>query len=585
MKFRSRPLRFISFLYIFTLSFISCDVFESDTIQPENQVELTTTTLYTIPGKALILDIKSLIKESYVNASVTINKVPTRGSFIRVEPLLYKYIPDAYFTEGQDQFELAIMSNDKLIKTELITIQSRTSVQDLPCGFYAIEDYVLVKPSEAVAVNILDNDRICNVNASDLQISIQTQPKSGQAEVLDNTVINYTPAPGFAGRDEVIYKVSLPDNTVLGYGLLALSDRTREDDPVISPGMISLDGWLMKEYNLPVSNNSYGKPLIFIDENTGFLGTELGLFKTSDGGEHWNLIYPFEGSNAYVNSINFSNIYNGYVSFNSGNPIWSGKLIYTNDGGNSWSKINFGFDQSDFAYTNSVYFHSETTGFAGGNTCEGYWDLDYDGKILKTEDGGTSWKEVLSLRYHDVGKIEFANEQVGYAFVYEWDPLADGGYKTSKLFITNDGGDSWQLLLSESDNYFNSYTLHPDNSLYVASEPIYGGFARISSIRKFPQLNDESSFTQVAHFPFAITSLKFSPSGNLGIAAGIEGKSHDVTSHKLGMSISFDKGATWLEVNPLKRFTGFINTGVVTVLSDRMVYFCVDNKLIKFWKP
>jgi hypothetical protein len=139
--------------------------------------------------------------------------------------------------------------------------------------------------------------------------------------------------------------------------------------------------------------------------------------------------------------------------------------------------------------------------------------------------------------------------------------------------------------LSESDNYFNSYTLHPDNSLYVASEPIYGGFARISSIRKFTQLNDESSLTQVAHFPFAITSIKFSPSGNIGFAVGIQGNKGYASSHKLAMRMSFDKGATWLEVNPLKRFTGFINTGVVTVLSDRMVYFCVDNKLIKFWKP
>ncbi len=74
-------------------------------------------------------------------------------------------------------------------------------------------------------------------------------------------------------------------------------------------------------------------------------------------------------------------------------------------------------------YCNSVFFQTETLGFI---TCS-------DGTILKTNDGGKSWRQVESRNTHTLNGIAFINEQIGYAV---------GGI----MLRTSDGGETWDSI-------------------------------------------------------------------------------------------------------------------------------------------
>jgi hypothetical protein len=562
---------------ILLLGSASCDVFESDTIQPEKQVEFRITTFYTIQGSSIVIDLQSIVRESFVDASLSINQPPLQGSLIQLDPYLLKYTPSPEFSDGEDHFKLGVIKDGKLIKSQVITILSKQSVNDLPCTYYAINDHVVFESGANVSVNVVSNDRVCGISQSDLKIAIHMQPKNGLAEVVDNSIIHYEPGFGFNGKDELVYKVSLPDDTILGFGILSLSDRQSEVDPVVSP-----EGWIMEVTELPFEESPFTTALWFSDENTGYAGMVDGVYKTIDGGAHWEKIFKDSDYRHGGFTINFSDPLNGCVSYFVDDPYSFGYyVIRTTDGGQTWKKINI----EDLVIKTAPNFISSFTGFTSGTTSGGYWDNDYQGKILRTTDGGSSWKEVLNLHNHTIGIPFIAYEQLlGYAEASELD--SDGeGFVSNKIYITNDGGETWDMLIRDAENYINSVVLHPDNSLYVASEPINSTSSRTSSIRKFTQLSDKSSLTQVAYFPYAITSLKFSPSGTVGITVGIKGLKHDASSHNLGINMSFDRGATWHEVIPQYQFLGFTNAGIVAVLSDHLVYFRVDNKLVKFWHP
>ncbi len=94
-------------------------------------------------------------------------------------------------------------------------------------------------------------------------------------------------------------------------------------------------------------------------------------------------------------------------------------LISTADGGATWKKIHFEYP------INSFFFTSITTGFVGVNTY--LQDSTEINKIYKTEDAGSTWKEVYASSgqgYHYWGSaIQFTDSFNGYALrgeVKDW---------------------------------------------------------------------------------------------------------------------------------------------------------------------
>ena len=96
----------------------------------------------------------------------------------------------------------------------------------------------------------------------------------------------------------------------------------------------------------------------------------------------------------------------------------SGRILKTNDGGNTWVIKNSGITDDLF----TMHFIDANNGFAAGDM----------GKIIKTTDGGESWTNITTPNTTIIGTIWFANTNKG------WAAQMDGN-----LLYTNDGGNNW----------------------------------------------------------------------------------------------------------------------------------------------
>lgn len=137
-----------------------------------------------------------------------------------------------------------------------------------------------------------------------------------------------------------------------------------------------------------VADNCLAEDLFFLDNEMGWLSCSQGrLFKTTDGGEHWNLIEN-RPSDFEIKSIYWLNSERGWLAgYTCKNPVCSpmgGKaaLFETSDSGNTWVKSNF--ENTDPFYS-QVYFSDSKTG----------WLVSRD-TVYKSADGGINWRAAFS---------------------------------------------------------------------------------------------------------------------------------------------------------------------------------------------
>src|SRR4051794_26076732 len=116
-----------------------------------------------------------------------------------------------------------------------------------------------------------------------------------------------------------------------------------------------------------------------------------------------------------------------------------GTVLRTTDGGSHWSKLPVpNADRLDFRDIEA--FDANTAIIMSAGLAE-----QGAGRIFKTEDAGAHWKEVLTTDRKGVffDSMAFWDHHHGIVFS---DPV-DGHFV---LWITKDGGDSWQELHPES---------------------------------------------------------------------------------------------------------------------------------------
>lgn len=168
-----------------------------------------------------------------------------------------------------------------------------------------------------------------------------------------------------------------------------------------------------------VQSNIGGVPasLSFVDYNIGFCAAFNGIYKTTNGGNSWNLIYQ---DNANYSSIQF-------IDYNLGFAVGSEYpqklyLAKTTDGGLNWSKTLVASEEGD----SKIKMISASTGFIV---------TESSSKIYKTVDGGNNWFIVFddSVTNHPIWNISFSNQLNGFA-----------GYIGNKIITTSDGGNTWQ---------------------------------------------------------------------------------------------------------------------------------------------
>lgn len=200
-------------------------------------------------------------------------------------------------------------------------------------------------------------------------------------------------------------------------------------------------------------NNEPGelKSIIFISNNTGFsVGSGGILRKTTNSGTNW--ITQYLGSD-WLNSVSFINPNTGFISGSNGN------IYKTTDSGGSWVLINTGFNLSLY----SIAFPSDNTGYIASNN-----------QVIKTTNGGLNWvSNNITLSYSfQINKISFLDNNIGFAVGLSFPIYGRAG----EIFKTTNGGINWQHLSFSSTNPtyqrrgLNSIQFLNENTGYIMGE-------------------------------------------------------------------------------------------------------------------
>ncbi len=180
--------------------------------------------------------------------------------------------------------------------------------------------------------------------------------------------------------------------------------------------------------------------LHFFDENTGLVGGPFAtgggssemLAKTTDGGESWEVFSSFDFDD--FNDMEFLDEQTGWVA------SADGKILYTDDGGESWSSKSAGTED-----LLDIHFQNENT----------FWVAGEYGSLYSSDDAGETWELAVDLETFGLRPstdsfygVEFLNDDVGFAVGQTY----DGGDITFVL-KTTDGGENWTRLMNNDFEY------------------------------------------------------------------------------------------------------------------------------------
>ncbi len=204
------------------------------------------------------------------------------------------------------------------------------------------------------------------------------------------------------------------------------------------------DSWTRQH----VDNSAPYRSVAFREEDgpfgeVGWAGTVFNpgsvLWETRDGGEHWiDISHRISGDlpEGICGMWSVGNFAWGVGAFH-GDPT----IIKSSDGGMTWKGTAVGGVAGALI---DVYFQDENKGFAVGGTGD---NLDGVAVILKTLDGGETWEQAFTSTLTPGAnsewgwKISFPTDDVGYVSV---EYPGSSNQPTAKLLKTEDGGETWR---------------------------------------------------------------------------------------------------------------------------------------------
>jgi len=203
-------------------------------------------------------------------------------------------------------------------------------------------------------------------------------------------------------------------------------------------------------WNMQFLNESSNFRSVTFQDEPGPRGLQIGwagtvfspesvLWETRDGGEHWvDITHRINGvlPDGICGLVSINNSAWGVGAFH-GSPT----VIRTNDSGIHWTGVDVSAQAGALI---DVYFQDELVGFAVGGSGS---SLNGDAVVLRTEDGGVTWQRVFkSTRQNGIEgewgwKISFPTRLVGYVSVeYRSNPESND----AKILKTEDGGLTWR---------------------------------------------------------------------------------------------------------------------------------------------
>lgn len=512
--------------FLILVALTSCDTYrEKDVIIPK----IEPSEYYTTANGSVLIDLTPLAFGMSAIHGLTIVNQPTRGTIEPVDDLLFRYDPHPAFIEGTDNIIFAFSSPDGIHLNHTVTIHAVENVSLFPCGVVPVHDRANIIGSSIAVIHPLENDRVCRVETGTVTITIRSEPEHGEATIDGQSVV-YTPGADFTGYDEFIYALSKAGSDSLVYGLVSLANYATVT--VMEP-----PGYYIAQS-------------FFTNEETGFIFAGNGIHKTTDGGTHWNEIWerPWEEA-SYCHELFFLDDDRGYAAFGPNG------LVSTTDGWETWHTTEFE------GRVVSVFFTSKDVGFVALET--GYEQAP-SVSILKTTDGGTTWKEVIPsgpVADWGVVKILFADADTGYIRFPD------------RIRFTNDGGENWQTIRDEV--FVVDLCATPENDLFAVLYEDQGETAY--------KWSNGGPWTVAPKSIGHAYRVRFSPSGKVGFAV-MRGKGAPLEGapglEPLSVVRTIDGGLTW---SPLLSETPFFGRPLnLHAPSDDVLYIQFSDWMIKY---
>ncbi len=207
-----------------------------------------------------------------------------------------------------------------------------------------------------------------------------------------------------------------------------------------------------KWLTLNSNSTSTFKTVYFLNADTGYTAGFKSVFKTFNGGITWTE-KPISTSISLINALYFTNTNTGYA-VGSSNLQMNGAISKTTDGGDTWTIQTF----IGSYVINAICFPSANIGYAVGSP----------GKIYKTINGGGSWVPQTSGTTVSLNAVYFLNTNIGFAFG------ANG-----IILKTTNGGSTWIGQSSITSQEFTSICFVSADTGYIATAN--GGILRTTN--------------------------------------------------------------------------------------------------------
>ena len=217
-------------------------------------------------------------------------------------------------------------------------------------------------------------------------------------------------------------------------------------------------GTTWTDVSVPKADSIQFRDIEVFDANTAIVmgvASPAKFYKTTDGGQHWKLVYLNNHPNIFFDAMGFWDSQNG-IAFGD---AMDGHLVVitTKDGGESWQEIE---------YTKLPESPKGEGGFAASGTCLATYGASTvwiglgspASRVFKSTDKGETWSvvETAMKRPKPTGGIfslAFTSPSYGVAVGGDYEDDKDNNLNAA---ITTDGGATWNVLTENQPNGYRS---------------------------------------------------------------------------------------------------------------------------------
>lgn len=202
---------------------------------------------------------------------------------------------------------------------------------------------------------------------------------------------------------------------------------------------------------------TFFRTIAFVDNLVGFAGTvgtdyfpnvtdSIPLYGTRDGGKTWKPVDykgPYVKGLCAIDIVKEQYINHGKIDYKIhiyavgrvGSPA---NMMVSHDGGETWTSNSM---NNDCKMLFDIKMFDKNNGFVCAASDE---DMEKSNAlILKTSDGGKTWKKVYQSNrpFEGTWKASFPTKEVGYVTIQSYNP--DPNVKQQRIAKTTDGGETW----------------------------------------------------------------------------------------------------------------------------------------------